>query len=178
MALNSSSFFPNTGNVSRNGIGTPIMAREFQLVRCWRQTCQLQANNFTMTRRLTLILAGFFSLMLLINTDTQAQFTAKRHGGMVRIAPPENSEVSGQGFAIVPAAVKKSANVIINADHEGWATLTIKNTFGEVVLEQQMAVSQGQNKVPIFFISKLEKGVYASILRVEDKVYTTELVKE
>jgi hypothetical protein len=135
-------------------------------------------NFCTMVRRLTLILAGFFSLMLLVNVQSNAQFSGKRHSGMVRIAPAENSEMSAQTFSIVPAAVKKSATVIVNANTECWAILSIKNSFGEVVLEQQMAVNQGENKVPIFFISKLEKGMYTSVLKFEGKVYTTELIKE
>ena len=131
-----------------------------------------------MIRRLTIILAGIIALTFATTTHTQAQFAAKRRAGMVKIDAPVAAEVSAQPVAIVPTAVKKSANVIVNAETECWATLQIMNSFGQIVLEQQMAVNAGENTIPIFFISKLNKGVYTSVLKYEGKRYNASLVKE
>jgi hypothetical protein len=73
---------------------------------------------------------------------------------------------------------KETVNVQFESAFEGWATLEIKDKSGDLVLEQQMAISEGANDVPVFFISKLKKGTYSFVLKLEDKVYSTQYVKE
>lgn len=87
-------------------------------------------------------------------------------------------ESSSSAYTIYPSTVKKSASVTIEAARDEWATLRILDMGGEIVLEQQMAVSKGTNKVPVFFISGLEKGKYATMLLLEDKLYFAPIVKE
>ena len=79
---------------------------------------------------------------------------------------------------IVVRKSKQVVNVEFNAKSEGWATLEIKDGSGEVVLEQQMVVSNGDNTIPVFFTSKLGKGTYNFVLKFEDKVYSSKFVKE
>ncbi len=81
-------------------------------------------------------------------------------------------------FVVTPAVVQKSAKLIIDAPFKGWATFELKDYSGEVVLEQQMAVDKGINTIPVFFISKIEKGEYTSLLKIEDKIFFSKLVKE
>ncbi len=88
------------------------------------------------------------------------------------------NETPSSVYTIYPSTIKKSASVIIEAARDEWATLRILDMSGEMVLEQQMAVSKGTNKVPVFFISGLEKGKYATMLLLEDKVYFAPMVKE
>lgn len=81
-------------------------------------------------------------------------------------------------FSVFPAVVKKSAKLNINAPFDGWATFELRDKCGNVVLEQQMAVNKGMNTIPVFFISKIDKGEYTSVLKIEDKVFFSKLVKE
>ena len=91
------------------------------------------------------------------------------------IAKNVNNEKS---FAIFPASVKKNASLLVNADKDGWATFQVKTKCGKTLMEQQMAVTKGFNKIPIFFVSGIDKGIYTTILKVEEQVYYSELVKE
>lgn len=72
----------------------------------------------------------------------------------------------------------ETVSVQFDSQNEGWATLQIKDITGEVVLEQQMVAAQGANSVPVFFASKLKKGTYNFVLKIEDKAYTSKFVKE
>ncbi len=81
-------------------------------------------------------------------------------------------------FSVFPASVKKSAKLTIDAPYDGWATFELRDKCGNVVLEQQMGVNKGINTIPVFFISKIEKGEYTSILKIEDRTYFSKLVKE
>jgi hypothetical protein len=81
-------------------------------------------------------------------------------------------------FSVFPASVQKAARLTIDAPYEGWATFELRDKCGDVVLEQQMGVNKGINTIPVFFISKLEKGTYTSVLKLEDKIYFSKLVKE
>jgi hypothetical protein len=89
----------------------------------------------------------------------------------------ENEEPKN-AFSIFPLSVKKSAKLTITAQNEAWATLELRDKCGNVVLEQQMGVNKGTNTIPVFFISKIEKGEYTSVLKIEDKTYFSKLVKE
>jgi len=81
-------------------------------------------------------------------------------------------------FSFYPATVKDKAKITVEAERDEWATLRILDKSNEIVLEQQMAVSKGINKVPVFFISELEKGRYTALLTLEDKLYFAPMVKE
>lgn len=81
-------------------------------------------------------------------------------------------------FSVFPASVKNTAKLTINAPRECWATFELRDKCGAVVLEQQMGMVKGINIVPVFFISKIEKGEYTSVLKIEDKTYFSILVKE
>ena len=83
-----------------------------------------------------------------------------------------------QAYAITPAAVKNSARIVVEAERDAWATIQVLSDSGEILLEQQMAVSKGANSVPLFYVSQLDKGIYKTILRIEDKEYHSSLVKE
>lgn len=85
---------------------------------------------------------------------------------------------AGAEDGIIVKKNKQVVNVQFNAKAGGWATLEIKDSTGEIVLEQQMAVANGDNTIPVFFTSKLEKGTYNFILKFEDKVYSSKYVKE
>ncbi len=130
-----------------------------------------------MNRYLTII--TILSLLVFSNNDVNAQFLAssKKHSGMVKIAP-EAGENTQTNFAIVPGTINKVAHIVVTAEREGWATLKVRNALGHIQLEQQMAVSAGINKIPVFFVSKLNQGVYSTELRLDRNVYFAELVKE
>lgn len=118
-----------------------------------------------------------FCLLAVLFTKAQDKLIAKNN----RVA--EVNYVSANDddkkiFTIYPAAVKKSAKVIIEVERDMWATLEVLDNNGEVILEQQMAVSKGSNSIPVFYVSKLDKGVYNTVLKIEDKVYFSKLVKE
>lgn len=129
-------------------------------------------------------------LLFAARSQAQQQLVTKNHisaamaagipTGQTAVSPTANqsNEVPSSVYAIYPTTVKKSATVIIEAARDEWATLKILDMNGEMVLEQQMAVSQGTNKVPVFFVSGLEKGRYATMLSLEDKLYFAPFVKE
>jgi hypothetical protein len=118
-----------------------------------------------------------FCLLAVLFTKAQDKLIAKND----RVAEVNYVPVNDDDkkiFTIYPAAVKKSAKVIIEAERDMWATLEVLDNNGEVILEQQMAVSKGSNSIPVFYVSKLDKGVYNIVLKIEDKVYFSKLVKE
>ncbi|MEP7258172.1 MAG: hypothetical protein ABI687_07290 [Flavitalea sp.] len=123
----------------------------------------------------------FFAFVILISVKGFAQQElADNHYTSIQeeyvsIARQVNDEKS---FAIFPASVKKNASLLVNADKDGWATFQVKAKCGKTLIEQQMAVTKGFNKIPIFFVSGIEKGVYTTVLKVEEHVYYSELVKE
>lgn len=123
-----------------------------------------------------LLIAGMF-----ISVKVNAQDLAlieKRKALQEEYAITVSIVENDQPFAIFPSSVKKNASIVVNAEQDGWAVFQIKAKCGKTLLEQQMSVTKGVNKIPVFFISGVEKGVYTTALRVEDKVYFAQLVKE
>lgn len=112
------------------------------------------------------------------NASIVANETKASHTAITPHKVMTPDETPSSVYAIYPSTVKKNASVIIEAARDEWATLRILDMSGEIVLEQQMAVSKGTNKVPVFFISGLEKGKYATMLLLEDKLYFAPIVKE
>ncbi|MBO9572758.1 MAG: hypothetical protein J7497_11225 [Chitinophagaceae bacterium] len=87
-------------------------------------------------------------------------------------------EENKQVFSIFPTTIKRSAKLTIDSPVETWVTFELRDKCGAIVLEQQMSVEKGVNIIPVFFISKIDKGEYISVLRLEDKVFFSSLVKE
>lgn len=110
--------------------------------------------------------ANGYAQQPIADAHTTGQYTAMANAG------------DKQAFSIYPAVVSSSASLLVNAEREGWANLEIKGVCGETLLSQQMAVDKGFNKIPVFFISQLDRGVHTAVLRVEEHTYFSELIKE
>lgn len=118
-----------------------------------------------------------FGMTISVKGYSQQDLIAKNETVTTSITDAKR-EKKDAAFSIIPAVVTKTARILVNAEEDGWATLQIKAVCGEILLEQQMAVSKGVNKIPVFFVSDLEKGVYTTVLKVEENVYFSKLVKE
>ncbi len=118
-----------------------------------------------------------FALVIAVKGFSQQDYLVKNVSKKSAEQYHHVKEEPKQVFSVLPGIVQKSAKLVIDAPCDGWATFELRDNSGEVVLEQQMAVEKGENIIPIFFISKLERGVYTSVLKIEDEVFFSKLVK-
>gem|GEM_PF-5294233 len=89
-----------------------------------------------------------------------------------------SQSIRKQVFSIYPASIDSSANLLLNAERAGWAIVEIKDVNGKTLLSQGMAVDKGFNKIPILFIPLLKQGTHTLVLRVDESIYSSLLVRK
>jgi hypothetical protein len=81
-------------------------------------------------------------------------------------------------FAIYPTVIQQQATININASRDGWADFEVYDLAGRLVINQQIVVNKGDNKVPFFGSSKMGNGNYVALLKMDGSVYNYKLIKQ
>ncbi|HRE50119.1 MAG TPA: hypothetical protein PK339_01770 [Flavitalea sp.] len=122
----------------------------------------------------------FFSLLFALGLFTASNSHAQQD--LAHHQPPAQHTAmvddSKQVFSIYPASIDSSANLLLNAERAGWAIVEIKDVNGKTLLSQGMAVDKGFNKIPILFIPLLKQGTHTLVLRVDESIYSSLLVRK
>ncbi|MEO8582228.1 MAG: hypothetical protein ABI415_00455 [Flavitalea sp.] len=95
-----------------------------------------------------------------------------------RLKPSHNSNDFTPSFNVLPNVIQGSAKLDINAGAGGWAVLEFVDYSGRVVMHQQLAIDKGQNTIPLFNISKLSKGNYVAVLKMDGLVYSDKVIRQ
>jgi hypothetical protein len=81
-------------------------------------------------------------------------------------------------FAIYPTVIQQHATINISANRDGWANFEVYDLTGRLVINQQLVVNKGENKVPFFGSSKMGNGNYVALLKMDGEVYNYKLIKQ
>ncbi|MBL7736565.1 MAG: hypothetical protein JNL51_13985 [Chitinophagaceae bacterium] len=122
----------------------------------------------------------FFSLLFALGLFTASSGYAQQDLAN-HPAPAQDTAMvddSNQGFSIYPASIDSRGNLLLNAERAGWAVVEIKDLNGRTLLSQGMAVDKGFNKIPILFIPLLKQGTHTVVLRVDESIYSSQLVRK
>jgi len=117
-----------------------------------------------------------FALGLFTASNSHAQQDLANHP-----TPAQHAAIvddSKPGSSIYPASIDSSATLLLNTERAGWAVVEIKDVNGRTLLSQGMAVDKGFNKIPILFIPLLKQGTHTVVLRVDESIYSSQLVRK
>lgn len=81
-------------------------------------------------------------------------------------------------FSIYPTVIQQQATISIDAKRDGWANFEVYDLSGRLVINQQIMVNKGDNKVPFFGSSKMGNGNYVALLKMDGSVYNYKLIKQ
>jgi hypothetical protein len=81
-------------------------------------------------------------------------------------------------FSIYPTVIQQHATISIDARRDGWADFEVYDLTGRLVINQQIVVNKGENKIPFFGSSKMGNGNYVALLKMEGVVYNYKLIKQ
>ncbi len=74
--------------------------------------------------------------------------------------------------------MQSSAKIAVQAEQDGWASFEVVDYSGRRILQQQIVVNKGDNNIPLFNISKMSKGNYVAVLKLDGKVYNQKIIKQ
>lgn len=140
----------------------------------WHRSLQTKNMNTNIK-----ILVSLLSLVLSVSVNAQDALVAKLDiASQALYSTHQYTEVSEEEPAIAEAATQKTNRIEVSATEDGWATLEVRTKRGKLMLQQQMAVSKGDNSIPVFFLSQLAKGEYTTIVKIEDKTVVSTIIKK
>jgi hypothetical protein len=80
-------------------------------------------------------------------------------------------------FKIYPSSIQSSAKLSVTAEHDGWAIFEMVDYSGHVIMQQQILVNKGHNNIPLFDLSKVNKGNYVAIMKVDGKKLNQKVIR-
>jgi hypothetical protein len=99
--------------------------------------------------------------------------------GFIEILPKSSHSItpknSPQSFLLSPNPTLSESTLILESIESGTQHLVVSNALGQIVLEQTIQVTVGENKFVIPSSTLNAKGIYQVILQTAEGVYTRRL---
>lgn len=90
----------------------------------------------------------------------------------------ERNNPSSAAFKVYPTSIQGTATISVDAEQDGWATFEVVDYSGRVILTHQLIVDKGSNNIPFFNSSKMSKGNYVAVLKMDGKIYNQKIMKQ
>ncbi|MDE3212092.1 MAG: T9SS type A sorting domain-containing protein, partial [Bacteroidota bacterium] len=113
---------------------------------------------------------GEYVFYRLKQVDIDGRFT---YSAIVKLALGENATL-----AIYPNPFSDHISISFGANQAGPATLRLINTFGQVIVNKTIMVSQGNNTVQLDNLPQMSPGLYFISLKNSEIDYNSKLLKQ
>src|SRR5262249_29480166 len=90
-----------------------------------------------------------------------------------------SNDVAAQPFKVYPSVIQSSATVNVKAGKSGTALFQLVDYSGRVVMQQPIAVQEGDNNVVVNNLGNITTGNYVALVKTGDnKVYNQKIFKQ
>ena len=98
--------------------------------------------------------------------------------GQYQRVRPAKKTLKDESFRIYPTVISHNATIELTANGDGWASFELFDLSGRKVIEQQLVINKGENKIPFFGASKMIPGNYVALVKMNGLAYSYKLIKQ